>query len=158
MDFTPESIASFLSTVSSFPIKAIIVSDIDSLVFRDDYNPDEIMEHNEVEVGIFPPSHAAHAVAAAQRHSLPRHSQHASLQQLLQQVEVRQGRNARPFLFPSCLRMSSLPRAFPPNTILARNSRCGEMEGVSFPVSFATNQFTPRDVCRCARSALFPCV
>ena len=130
MDFTPESISSFLSTISSLPVKAILVADIDCLVFRDDYNPDEIMEHGEVEVRSFPLSHAAHARAVPQRHALPRHSQHASLQQLLQQVEVRQGRNAPLSLSPSCLRMSSRHRTFPPIMILARNSRCGEMEGV----------------------------
>lgn len=129
MDFTPESVASFLATVASFPIKAVIVSDIDSLVFRDDYNPDEIMEHSEVEVHFSPLFHADHAGTVSQRHTIPRDSQHTSLQQLLQQMEVVQGCNALFPLFPRCLRRSNHRLTFPPNMILARNSRCSEMEG-----------------------------
>lgn len=131
MDFTPESIASFLTTVASFPIRAVIVSDIDSLVFRNDYDLDEIMEHGEVEVRFLVQFHAVYVGSVSQRDTIPRDSKHASLQQLLQQMEVLQECNARFPLFPRCSRIFNRPHTFPPNMTLARNSRCSEVEGVS---------------------------
>ena len=72
MDFTPESVASFLTTVASFPIRAVIVSDIDSLVFRNDYDLDEIMEHGEVEVRFLVQFHAVYVGSVSQRRNSSR--------------------------------------------------------------------------------------
>ena len=45
-------VAEFVQKVVNFPIKLILISDLDSLAFHDDYNEDDITDHEDVETMI----------------------------------------------------------------------------------------------------------
>ena len=40
----------FISTLRSLSVKIVLIADLDSLVFNNDYNVDDINEHSDVEV------------------------------------------------------------------------------------------------------------
>ena len=42
----------FVQKITDFPIKLVLISDLDSLAFHDDYNVDDITEHEDVEMMI----------------------------------------------------------------------------------------------------------
>ena len=44
--------AEFVQKVAHFPIKLVLISDLDSLAFHDDYNEDDITDHEDVETMI----------------------------------------------------------------------------------------------------------
>ena len=44
--------AEFVQKISHFPIKLVLISDLDSLAFHDDYNEDDITDHEDVELMI----------------------------------------------------------------------------------------------------------